>query len=125
MALGDGRVGTETREFELKVGQTIVYSKFGIGVTDVQLKGDMYCLLREEDVIGVLPRSGATAADVPELQPVGDRVLIKVLPSVLRFSRALLWMLPSLEHPCSSPHALPRSGRPNGCRACVHACVRA
>eukprot|EP00884_Botryococcus_braunii_P012249 jgi/Botrbrau1/21024/Bobra.0144s0037.1 len=61
-----------------KWGQTILYSKFGIGVTDVQVQGELYCLLREDDVIGTLPRSKATVADIPELQPAGDRVLIKV-----------------------------------------------
>lgn len=78
MALGDGRVGSETREFELAVGQTILYSKFGIGCTDILLQGETYILLREDDVIGTMPKSGATAADVPELKPVADRVLIKV-----------------------------------------------
>ena len=35
-------------------------------------------MLREDDCIGIMPRSGATAADIPQLRPVGDRVLIKV-----------------------------------------------
>jgi hypothetical protein len=42
------------------------------------LQGKDYTLIREDDLIGVLPRSGATAADVPELQPLSDRVLLKV-----------------------------------------------
>lgn len=44
----------------------------------VWLQGKDYTLIREDDLIGVLPRSGATAADVPELKPLGDRVLLKV-----------------------------------------------
>lgn len=78
MALGDGQVGTKQHQFQLAVGQTVLYSKFGIGVTDLEVQGQQHILLREDDVIGVMPRSNATAADIPELQPVGDRVLIKV-----------------------------------------------
>ncbi|BDA44358.1 probable 10 kDa chaperonin [Coccomyxa sp. Obi] len=81
VAVGDGRVGETTQSFDLKVGETILYSKFGIGVTDITLQGDLHILIREDDVIGVMPRSGATAADVPELRPAADRVLIKVQDS--------------------------------------------
>ena len=77
-AVGDGRVGERTQEFQLKAGDTIVYSKFGIGATDLEVQGEQYVLIREDDCIGTMPRSGATAADVPELKPIGDRVLLKV-----------------------------------------------
>ena len=78
MALGDGRVGPQQHSFQLTEGDTILYSKFGLGVTEVELQGAEHILIREDDVIGVMPRSAATAADIPELRPVGDRVLIKV-----------------------------------------------
>lgn len=42
------------------------------------MNGAMYALIREDDCIGVMPRSGAHADDIPELRPLGDRVLIKV-----------------------------------------------
>lgn len=77
-AVGDGRVGERTQEFQLKAGETVVYSKFGIGATDLDVQGERYVLIREDDCIGIMPRAGATAADVPELRPVGDRVLLKV-----------------------------------------------
>ena len=77
-AVGDGRVGERTQEFQLKAGDTIVYSKFGIGATDLEVQGETYVLIKEDDCIGTLPRPGATAADVPELKPIGDRVLLKV-----------------------------------------------
>ncbi len=80
VAVGDGKVGEVTQEFDLSVGQTILYSKFGIGATDISVQGAMHVLIREDDVIGTMPRSGATAADVPDLKPAADRVLIKVLP---------------------------------------------
>lgn len=78
VAVGDGKVGEVTQEFDLGVGETILYSKFGIGATDISVQGALHVLIREDDVIGTLPRSGATAADVPELKPAADRVLIKV-----------------------------------------------
>jgi hypothetical protein len=43
----------------LKPGDTVVYSKFGIGVTDLEIKGEEYAVLKEEDIIGTFPRSGA------------------------------------------------------------------
>lgn len=53
------------------------------------LQGKDYTLIREDDLIGILPRSDATAADVPELKPLGDRVLLKVKGLVLfRFGNA-------------------------------------
>ena len=78
MALGDGRVNGNTQQFSLEVGQTILYSKFGIGSTDLDIQGQLHTMLREDDCIGIMPKSNATASDIPELKPVGDRVLIKV-----------------------------------------------
>ena len=77
VALGDGRVGGNIQEFSLQVGQTVVYSKFGIGSTDVDIQGQRHTMLREDDCIGIMPKSNATASDIPQLKPVGDRVLIK------------------------------------------------
>jgi chaperonin GroES len=77
-ALGDGKVGSTTRTFTVNVGDTVLYSKFGIGATDLEVDGKDFVLIREDDLIGVLPHSNATAADVPELKPLNDRVLIKV-----------------------------------------------
>ena len=78
VALGDGKVGGNVQDFNLEVGQTVVYSKFGIGSTDLDIQGQRHTMLREDDCIGIMPRSGATASDIPELRPVGDRVLLKV-----------------------------------------------
>eukprot|EP00798_Chlamydomonas_sp_ICE-L_P028286 gene28286-31394_t len=76
--LGDGRVGPETKPFFLKEGQTVLYSKFGFMYTEIKSGEDEFILIREDDVIGIMPRSDAQAEDVPELQPLGDRVLVKV-----------------------------------------------
>ena len=77
MALGDGQIGGNIQKFDLQVGQTVVYSKFGIGSTDLDIQGQRHTMLREDDCIGIMPKSNATASDIPELKPVGDRVLIK------------------------------------------------
>ena len=78
VAVGDGKVDGRVQDFHLKPGQTVLYSKFGIGVTDMLVQGVQHCLIKEDDCIGVLPRSGATADDIPHLQPNADRVLLKV-----------------------------------------------
>jgi len=62
----------------LKAGDTVVSSKFGIGVTDLEIRGEEYAVLKEEDIIGTFPASGASAADVGKLQPLFDRVLVRV-----------------------------------------------
>ena len=56
----------------------VLFSKFGFAFTELQLQGDEYILAREGDIIGVMPRKDAIADDVPELQPLYDRVLVKV-----------------------------------------------
>lgn len=78
VALGDGRVDHDVRQFYLKEGDTVLYSKFGFMYTEVKLQDSEYILIREDDVIGIFPRSDAQAEDIPELQPMADRVLIKV-----------------------------------------------
>uniref|UniRef100_A0A7S0RR56 20 kDa chaperonin, chloroplastic n=1 Tax=Chlamydomonas leiostraca TaxID=1034604 RepID=A0A7S0RR56_9CHLO len=76
--LGDGRVNGETRPFILKTGDTVLYSKFGFMYTDIKLKEQDFILIREEDVIGIMPRQNAQADDIPNMKPMSDRVLIKV-----------------------------------------------
>lgn len=76
--VGDGRVGSLTHAFTTKPGDTVLYSKFGLGATEVQVGGTDYILIREDDLIGIMPRTTATAEDIPELRPIGDRVLLQV-----------------------------------------------
>lgn len=82
VSLGDGRPpdGGPLRPFTVAPGDTVLYSKFGFMYTDLKMAagGDEYILIREDDVIGTLPRSGAVADDIPELRPLGDRVLVAV-----------------------------------------------
>ncbi len=80
VATGDGNTpgAASPVPMELKAGDTILYSKFGLGCTDLLLAGDNHILLRASDVIGTMPRTGARAEDIPELKPLGDRVLLRV-----------------------------------------------
>lgn len=55
----------------VKSGDRVVYSKYA--GTEVSISGDEHVLLKEEDVIGVLPSGDKIA----KLKPLGDRVLIK------------------------------------------------
>eukprot|EP00955_Chlamydomonas_euryale_P038222 351032-Chlamydomonas_euryale.AAC.3 len=44
----------------------------------MKVSGEDYILIREQDVIGIMPKSNAQADDIPELRPLADRVLVKV-----------------------------------------------
>jgi len=69
-----GRVAAVGQKCEqLKVGDIVMYSKYGLGATSLMFKDEEHLLFMEEDAIGVLPAGG----DVPQLQPCGDRVLVK------------------------------------------------
>ena len=77
MCVGDvSAIGPECKQ--ITVGATVLYSKFGIGCTDLKIKGEDYTMIKESDLIGTFPNSGARANDIPKLQPCGDRVLLAV-----------------------------------------------
>ena len=61
----------------VKTGSTVLYSRFGIGCTDLEMGDDSYIVIKEQDLIGTFPGSGATASDIPKMSPMGDRILIK------------------------------------------------
>eukprot|EP01023_Acetabularia_acetabulum_P043547 TRINITY_DN4351_c0_g1_i1.p1 TRINITY_DN4351_c0_g1~~TRINITY_DN4351_c0_g1_i1.p1 ORF type:complete len:240 (-),score=54.71 TRINITY_DN4351_c0_g1_i1:198-917(-) len=78
-AVGDGNVAQKKPwTFTVKQGETVLYSKFGFTFTELDIKGDEYILIKEQDIIGIMPAKDATADDIPKLQPLGDRVLIKI-----------------------------------------------
>ena len=78
VSVGDGRVDGRTHEFTVCADQTILYSKFGIGVTELEQGSDKLVLIREEDILGVLPRNGTPTSSIASLEPLHDRVLVKV-----------------------------------------------
>lgn len=55
----------------LKAGDKVVYSKYA--GTEIALEGVDYVLLKEEDVVGVMP-----SKDFAALLPLADRILIEV-----------------------------------------------
>ncbi|EFJ49596.1 hypothetical protein VOLCADRAFT_104171 [Volvox carteri f. nagariensis] len=55
----------------VKASDKVIYSKFA--GTELELAGEEHVLLKEDDVIGVLPPSDKVA----QLKPLGDRILIK------------------------------------------------
>lgn len=69
---------TTTTTTHTRFPSQVLYSKFGFMYQDVKLGDDEYILIREDDVIGIMPRANALADDIPELQPMGDRVLVRV-----------------------------------------------
>jgi chaperonin GroES len=54
MAVGPGKVQVNgrLREMEVKVGDTVLFGKYG--GTEVKLDGVDYVILREEDVLGII-----------------------------------------------------------------------
>eukprot|EP00879_Flechtneria_rotunda_P006896 GHRR01007242.1.p1 GENE.GHRR01007242.1~~GHRR01007242.1.p1 ORF type:complete len:223 (+),score=68.64 GHRR01007242.1:62-730(+) len=74
-------------------GDRVVYSKYA--GTDVQVAGDEHVLLKEEDVIGILP-AGDKIAD---LKPLGDRVLIKCAEAEKKTAGGVLLASESADKP--------------------------
>ena len=87
----------------VKTGSTVLYSRFGIGCTDVVVAGEEYTMIREQDLIGTLPSSGARANDIPKLQPCGDRVLLSVEKAAAETKGGILLTEGSKEKPTSAP----------------------
>jgi chaperonin GroES len=56
----------------VKAGDTVVYSAFA--GTEVEVAEVAHTILKNDDVVGVLP----SGADIAQMQPLQDRVLIKV-----------------------------------------------
>ena len=79
----------------------VIYSKFGFAFTELELKGDEYLLIKEHDIIGIMPRPNAIADDIPELQPIDDRVLVQVERTAGVSSGGVLLPDSSLERPLS------------------------
>ncbi|PRW44534.1 20 kDa chloroplastic [Chlorella sorokiniana] len=68
----------------VKAGDKVVYSKYA--GTELELQGGNFVLLKEDDVIGLLPGGD----DIAKLQPLQDRVLIEVVEAADQTSGGLL-----------------------------------
>lgn len=52
LALGNGKKDGEAYEFSVKVGDTVIISKYG--GTQVKYDDEEYTILREDDILGVI-----------------------------------------------------------------------
>jgi chaperonin GroES len=52
LALGNGKKDGETHEFSVKVGDTVIISKYG--GTQVKYDDEEYTILREDDILGII-----------------------------------------------------------------------
>jgi chaperonin GroES len=52
VALGNGRKEGEIHEFSVKIGDTVIISKYG--GTQVKYEDEEYTILREDDILGII-----------------------------------------------------------------------
>jgi chaperonin GroES len=52
VALGTGKKDGETIEFQVKVGNKVLISKYG--GTEIKIAGELYNLLREDDILAII-----------------------------------------------------------------------
>ncbi|KAK6131769.1 hypothetical protein DH2020_034465 [Rehmannia glutinosa] len=72
VAVGEGRtVGSNKVDISVKTGTQVVYSKYA--GTEVEFNGENHLILKEDDIVGILDTD-----DIKDMQPLNDRVLIKV-----------------------------------------------
>lgn len=79
----------------------VLFSKFGFAFTELEFKGDEYLLMREMDIIGIMPKDNAVADDIPEMKPLGDRALVKIDPTTNVSSGGLMLPDSAQEKPVS------------------------
>ncbi|KAH7438971.1 hypothetical protein KP509_04G039200 [Ceratopteris richardii] len=72
VAVGEGRIiGDKKIEVGVQTGKNIVYSKYA--GTEIDFNGVSHLLPKEDDIVGILETD-----DIKDLQPLNDRILIKV-----------------------------------------------
>jgi len=52
VALGTGKKDGEKIEFQVKIGDKVLISKYG--GTEIKIDGQLYNLLREDDILGII-----------------------------------------------------------------------
>lgn len=77
----------------VKGGERVIYSKYA--GTELEVEGQEHVLLKEDDVIGVLPASDKIA----QLQPLGDRIMIKTAKAAETSAGGVLLSAQSAEKP--------------------------
>lgn len=77
----------------VKGGERVIYSKYA--GTELEVAGEEHVLLKEEDVIGVLPSNDKVA----QLTPLGDRIMIKAAKAEEKSAGGVLLSAQSAEKP--------------------------
>jgi len=83
----------------VKPGQTVLYNKFGIGADDLLVQDVEYTMIRELDLIGTFPKSNASVDDIPNLEPLGDRIILKLAQAELKTKGGILLTSSAQEKP--------------------------
>lgn len=93
VAVGEGRtIGKKKVDISIKSGAHVVYSKYA--GTELDFSGAKHIILKEDDIVGVLETD-----DAKDLQPLNDRVLIKVAPAEEKTTGGLLLTEAAKEKP--------------------------
>jgi len=79
ISIGDGKTEDNViRPFSVKEGQTVLFTKYGFNSQEIVLSKENYLLLEETDVVGILPTENAIADDILALDPINERVIVRV-----------------------------------------------
>ena len=93
VAVGEGRkVGDKRIAPAVAAGAKVVYSKFP--GSEVDVNGVQHVLLKDEDVVGLL-----SSDDIKDLQPAGDRVLVRVMDAEAKTAGGVLLTESAREKP--------------------------
>lgn len=93
VAVGEGRsVGKTQVDISVKTGAQVIYSKYA--GTEVEFNGSNHLILKEDDIVGTLETD-----EIKDLQPLNDRVLIKVAEAEEKTAGGLLLTEASKEKP--------------------------
>ncbi|CAL9126064.1 unnamed protein product [Musa textilis] len=84
VAVGDGKtIGKKQISVSVEVGKRVIYSKYA--GTELEFNGSKHLLLKEDDIMGILDTD-----DIKDLEPLNDRVLIKVAEAEEKTAGGLL-----------------------------------
>ncbi|XP_028782726.1 20 kDa chaperonin, chloroplastic [Neltuma alba] len=93
VAIGEGKtVGKSKVDIAVKTGAQVVYSKYA--GTEVEFNGSKHLILKDDDIVGILETD-----DIKDLQPLNDRVLIKVAEAEEKTAGGLLLTEATKEKP--------------------------
>ncbi|KAI0495949.1 hypothetical protein KFK09_022256 [Dendrobium nobile] len=93
VAVGEGKtIGKKKVDISVKTGAKVVYSKYA--GTELEFGGANHIILKEDDIVGILETE-----DAKDIQPLNDRVLIKVSLAEEKTSGGLLLTEAAKEKP--------------------------